>query len=82
MDYLCVNPEGHLEIWRKRTYHIPDGLGGSFKKTEWGITHGFYNHIRNITYDGDFLFFSVFNPPEFWGREIIEEWEFNSNELS
>ena len=63
MKYLCVARDGSLEIWERFEDYDTDGvLNLSWK-------HVFYREGEIVTLDA-----KIPGRPEFWGREIVEEW--------
>jgi len=64
MKYLCLAPDGSLEIWEGFENYDTDGVLDLIWK------HVFYRDGELVTLDA-----KIPGPPEFWGREILEEWE-------
>lgn len=58
MKYICVSPQAELEIWSA-------GFDFEIGHPVWKI---------EINDQGSYLFCSWCLSPDFWGREILEEW--------
>jgi len=64
MKYLCIAPDGSLEIWE-----------GFENYNEYGALDPVWNFVLGRDAGVFTLNAKIMGPPGFWGRQIIEEWE-------
>jgi len=57
--YLCVAPDGRIELWNKRLNYYVGDLQWELQKSQ----------------DPNDGIVEIEETPAFWGREIIDEWD-------